>query len=369
MRSLDSIQKSDITDALKDIRKLHEQSNRYDAASMLVALLEGADCFDKADIKPEQRRFFCHAYLWRFLKRFLVDPQKIEIVMATFGMLQGFSELTNLTDRRNLYIEQACQTNEHVKPTWLSDNKRRQADNLRAEEDAYFDLIAENVIRTGRAGALGLFAEVLQELREKYPSDLPQEVPLTVPQYIQGASRQEEETSAAPSVSGERRLSKVQRLSILALAGSFLFLVAGVGLFWSAFQDDNTIQSISVMDSDITLYPGGFERLRISTAPADADQDTLECHSDSNPWITVAKTADWEDTNTWTESWSTIAASDWTETLPFSGKVSVMGGDANPVYVDVTVESPAYKQSSDTTDGSILGGSNDVADAGAPDTP
>ena len=56
------------------------------------------------------------------------------------------------------------------------------------------------------------------------------------------------------------------------------------------------------------------------------------------------------------------AEGDWEETLPYSGKVSVMGGEAIPVYIDVTVEEPAYK----TAGGSegLLSGSNDTSDAG-----
>jgi hypothetical protein len=55
------------------------------------------------------------------------------------------------------------------------------------------------------------------------------------------------------------------------------------------------------------------------------------------------------------------AEGDWEETLPYSGKVSVMGGEANPVYIDVTVEEPAYK----STDTELLAGGNDTSDAGA----
>ena len=98
------------------------------------------------------------------------------------------------------------------------------------------------------------------------------------------------------------------------------------------------------------------------TVPDDTDRGVIECHSDSNPWITATKTADWEDVNPWTEAWSVAAESDWGETLPYSGKVSVMGGEANPVYIDVTVEEPAYKTTGSSE--GLLSGSNATPDAG-----
>ena len=69
-----------------------------------------------------------------------------------------------------------------------------------------------------------------------------------------------------------------------------------------------------------------------------------------------------EDANPWTEAWSVAAEGDWGETLPYSGKVSVMGGEAIPVYIDVTVEEPAYK-SAGSAEG-LLSGSNDTSNAG-----
>ena len=170
---------------------------------------------------------------------------------------------------------------------------------------------------------------------------IPETADLPAPRYVKGASN--EEALVTQNSSEKKQQSKVQRLSILALACSFIFLVAGVSVFLTANQSDNTIQSLSVLNPDVTLYPGGYERLQIATVPDDTDRGVIECHSDSNPWITATKTADWEDANPWTEAWSVAAERDWKETLPFSGKVSVMGGEAIPVYIDVTVEEPAYK--------------------------
>ena len=357
MRSPDSSQKNEIIDALKDIRRINDKT---DAKVALVTLLEGESCFDQANPPPEQRPVFCNAYIQRILKQFLGDPKKIEIVLAIFAMLQGYDKLNKLTDRRNFYIEQACGTNENVRTTWLSDNKKRQADNLRAEEDAYFDRLAEKLLETGRTGKLGIFTEVLQELRAQYPDGIPESASLPVPRYVKGASV--EEISVTPDAPQKKRLDRVQRLSVLVLACSFIFLMAGVGVFFAVNQSDNTIQSLSVLNPDVTLYPGGYERLQIATVPDDTDRGVIECHSDSNPWITATKTADWEDANPWTEAWSVAAEGDWEETLPYSGKVSVMGGEANPVYIDVTVEEPAYKAAGSAE--GLLSGSNDTSNAG-----
>ena len=162
-------------------------------------------------------------------------------MLAVFAMLQGYDNLDRLTDRRNFYIEQACGTNENVRTTWLSDNKKRQADNLRAEEDAYFDRLAEKLLQTGHIGELGLFTEVLQDLRTQYPDGIPETADLPAPRYVKGASN--EEALVTQNSSEKKQQSKVQRLSILALACSFIFLVAGVSVFLAANQSDNTIQS------------------------------------------------------------------------------------------------------------------------------
>lgn len=357
MRSPDSIQKNDIIDALKDIRRINDKN---DAKVAFVTLLEGEDCFERANLPQEQRPVFCNAYIQRILKQFLGDPQKIEIMLAIFAMLQGCDKLNKLTDRRNFYIEQACGVNDNVRATWLSDDKRRQSDNLRAEEDLYFDRLAEKLLETGRAGKLGIFTEVLQELQAQYPDGIPKTAALPAPRYVKGAS--DEEALVAQNLSKKKRQSKAQRLSILALACSFIFLMAGVGVFIAANQSDNIIQSLSVLNPDITLYPGGYERLQIATVPDDTDRGVIECHSDSNPWITATKTSDWVDTNAWTEAWSVAAESDWQESLPYSGKVSVMGGEANPVYIDVTVKEPAYKAAGSAE--GLLSGSNDTSNAG-----
>lgn len=231
--------------------------------------------------------------------------------------------------------------------------------------------VAEKLMQAGRVGALGLFDNILASLQEKYPEGIPDKITPVTPKYIREKAATEtaavEESVTASSadtadVSKPKPVGKKWPLSACFLAASLLCLVASVGIFLTANQSDNTIQSLSVLNSDVTLYPGGYERLQIATVPDDTDRGVIECHSDSNPWITATKTADWEDANPWTEAWSVAAERDWKETLPFSGKVSVMGGEAIPVYIDVTVEEPAYK-SVGSAEG-LLSGSNDTSNAG-----
>ena len=52
MRSPRFYQKNDIIDALKDIRRINDKN---DAKVAFVTLLEGEDCFERANLPPEQR--------------------------------------------------------------------------------------------------------------------------------------------------------------------------------------------------------------------------------------------------------------------------------------------------------------------------
>ena len=65
MRSPDSIQKNDMIDALKDIRRINDKN---DAKVAFVTLLEGESCFDQANLPPEQRPRFLQCIYSAYLK-------------------------------------------------------------------------------------------------------------------------------------------------------------------------------------------------------------------------------------------------------------------------------------------------------------
>lgn len=366
-----------IKEALQEIRKQRTEGGRCERQRELIELLEGRDCCRGTEYSSEQLCFICDVCIRKLLNTYLFDPQKVEIVLAAFGMLEGCSVNTPYSKRHIWYIEQAFGVNEHITQSWYDEAQRGKDNNPRKkEDDSYFVTIAENLMQTGCVGTLGLFAEVVASLHKDYPAGIPTKIIPAAPKYIKGKTTTEvaavedsvtaqpddaDETHAAETTQ-HKSVGKARVLSICFLAASFLCLVASVGVFIAANHSENTLQSISVLNPDVTLYPGGYERLQIATVPDDTDRGILECHSDSNPLITATKTADWEDANSWTEAWSVAAESDWTEALPYTGKVSVMGGEANPIYVDVTVEEPAYK-TADSAAG-LLNGNNDTADSG-----
>lgn len=362
-----------IKEALQEIRKQRTEGGRCERQREFIELLEGRDCCRGTVYSTEQLCFICDAYIRKLLDTYLFDPQKVEIVLAAFGMLEGCSISEPYSRRHIWYINHAFGVNEYITQSWYDEAQRGKDNNPRKkEDDSYFVTIAENLMQTGRVGALGLFDSITTSLQKDYPEGIPAKITPATPKYIQKkktAQTAAVEDLVAASACDTADLPKKKPaagrkwpLSACFLAASLLCLVASVGMFLSANQNDNTIQSISVLNPDVTLYPGGYERLQIATVPDDTDRSVLECHSDSNPWITATKTADWVDTNAWTEAWSVAAERDWEETLPYSGKVSVMGGEATPVYIDVTVEEPAYKTESSAEE--LLSGSNDTSDAG-----
>lgn len=358
----------EIRAALQKIRNQTSITERGEAEREFIELLEGKGYQKDVKYTPEQLYFICDAYTKSILNTYLFDPQKVEIVLASFAMLAGSNLKTTYRERHIWYIKQAFGCNAEVTQSWFDETETGKANNLRKKEDnRYFKTIAENLLKTEKVGALGLFDEVVASLQAEYPNfpaGLPKELPLIAPRLTHEAQiepEQAKQTGAAPDSPNKKRVRKIQLLSIGSMLLFLVCLSASVGTFVFFQRSDNTIQSISVLDSEIMLYPGGYERLQIATVPDDTDRDALECHSDSNPWITATKTADWEDVNPWTEAWSVAAENDWGETLPYSGKVSVMGGEAIPVYIAVTVEEPAYKAAGGN---GLLNGSNDTPNAG-----
>ena len=361
-----------IKEALQEIRKQRTEGGRCERQRELIELLEGRDCCRRTEYSAEQLCFICDVYIRELLDTYLFDAQKVEIVLAAFGMLEGCSVNEPYSRRHIWYVNQAFGVNEYITQSWYDEAQRGKDNNPRKkEDDSYFVTVAEKLMQAGRVGALGLFDNILASLQEKYPEGIPDKITPVTPKYIREKAATETaavEESVTASLDGTADVSKPKPvgrkwlMSACFLAVSLLCLVVSAGIFLTANQSDNTIQSLSVLNPDVTLYPGGYERLQIATVPDDTDRGVIECHSDSNPWITATKTADWEDENPWTEAWSVAAERDWKETLPFSGKVSVMGGEAIPVYIDVTVEEPAYK-SAGSAEG-LLSGSNDTSNAG-----
>ncbi len=354
---------------LQKIRNQKSETERGEAEREFVELLEGKDYCKGRKYKAGEIYFICDAYIKSILNTYLFDPQKVEIVLASFAMLEGSSVKDAYRERHVQYIKRAFGYNEEITQSWFDKAEIGEAENLRKKEDnRYFKTIAQNLLKTEKVGSLGLFDEVVATLQAEYPefpSGIPEELPLIAPRFTRDAQEGQEKTEqkeTTPELPTAKRIKKIQLLSIFSMLLFLVCLSASVGTYLFFQNSDNTIQSLSVLNPDITLYPGGYERLQIATVPVDTDRGILECHSDSNPWITATKTADWEDTNPWTEAWSVAAESNWTEALPYTGKVSVMGGEAKPIYVDITVEEPAYKTAGKAN--RLLNGSNDTADAG-----
>ncbi len=357
----------DIYDALLDGRKPSRDLDQ------LIRALEGTDArglnhlhSSNAPMYLTDRQYdsFRKAYYIVTVQRYAL-PEAKEIILAAAGLLEGYDSILPDNSSDVIQARLRCYIRYSGINKTIGTLSKYERNKLNALADVLFYLYQEN--------KLSLCDDVFRYLGIQSPDDIPETITLPTPSYIKtttnAASQQNFDIQPASKVTEQeqpinvvtdidevepelkRKLNVTNWLSILCAALCVICLLS-ISVVNSILTDDGQIiQDIDVAQSQITLYPGGSERLKIYTVPEDADMDGLECHSDSNPLITADKSNDWVDTNPWTEAWRVAAEKNWTEIFPYNAKVSVMGGDAIPVYVDITVEQPSYIESTDVLTG------------------
>ncbi len=357
----------DIYDALLDGRK---PSGDLD---QLIKALEGVDARGLKHLHPsdtsnyltnKQYDAFRKAYYIVTVQRYALPDAK-EIILAAAGLLEGYDNI--LTDNSSDVIQ--TRLRRYLRCSGIN----KALGTLSKYERNKLNTLADVLSRLYQENKLSLCDDVFRYLGVQSPNDIPETITLPTPSYIKTTTNATSQQNSNIQSTGEdaepeqsttaitdideiepeqkRKLNATNWLSILCAVLCVICLIV-LPIINSILTDTSqVIQDIDVAQSQITLYPGGSERLKIYTAPEDADIDGLECHSDSNPLITADKSNDWVDTNPWTEAWRVAAEKNWTEIFPYNAKVSVMGGDAIPVYVDITVEQPSYIESADVLTG------------------
>ena len=172
-----------LLDTLKDLRK-----NR-DAAQDLVWELEGSVSVDRYKTlyheDLEQYQVFCEAYIIKLLSRFVSGRDNIEILLAAFGLLQGYEDIGSVNERRVLYADKAVNTNKQISSDWADPSS-----SLQKIEDRIIKKLVERLLAAiGQTSGepLGLAANVYIDLLERFPERLPAKYPMPQPSYLGGA--------------------------------------------------------------------------------------------------------------------------------------------------------------------------------------
>lgn len=129
-----------------------------------------------------QYQTFCEAYIIELINEGVFDKYKREILLASFGFLEGYYDL-DITERRSTYAEQGAGLNILVDPLW----KNPISSISDIEDNAIIELIKylnkKGVLDSEHIGKLGLASKVVDKLSKDYPNGLPEKYPLQNPQY------------------------------------------------------------------------------------------------------------------------------------------------------------------------------------------
>ena len=172
-----------LLDTLKDLRK-----NR-DAAQDLVWELEGSVSVDRYKTlyyeDLEQYQVFCEAYIIKLLSRFVSGRDNIEILLAAFGLLQGYENIGSVNERRVLYADKAVNTNKQISSDWADPSS-----SLQKIEDRIIKKLVERLltaISQASGEPLGFAANIYIDLLDRFPERLPAKYPMPQPSYLGGA--------------------------------------------------------------------------------------------------------------------------------------------------------------------------------------
>lgn len=340
---------------------------------------------------------FAARYMVAIIRDFVDNPVERDILLMSYGFLEGYVDAANLTERRKKYCQNVgIRHSDNDMPLaqyWSDINK-----NLFSKENAIITALTTRLETevARRGGQLGYIEQAADLLYNDYPAPnylsrngyrkCEQDgqtfyVPLSKSELQVIASSTKErkaemtgdnsgtkpessnpisdsppelnpEPQPAPVNEEKKNLvrSLMMRLrkypvsvwtSIICLAACVAIIILAAGLYQCFTQQSNVIQRISVSNSSVMLSPGEYAPLYISVCAEDPeldpDWDALQCRSSDAPLITTAKASDWAENRTWTTAWNVLAARDWAADLPYSGFVTVEGGKAEAVTVPVTV--------------------------------
>lgn len=147
----------------------------------LVEKLENKDDFARYS-NGYQYQTFCEAYIIELISVGVFDKYRREILLASFGLLEGYNEL-KIGQRRQKYFEQGIGANPLIDAAWetplssISDVE----DAAIAELIKYLD--GKEVFDDKYIGELNLAAEVVDKLSKEFPDGLPEKYPLQNPKY------------------------------------------------------------------------------------------------------------------------------------------------------------------------------------------
>lgn len=163
---------NDILDILKDIRR------HRDNVKELVKILEGITSIEGFHHSSDEYQTFCEAYTIYIIRKFASTEHEVEIVIAVYGMLQGYNDIKKLRDRREKYAKEAAGKNELISPDW--GNKESA---LSKVEKRILEEIADtlNALSDDGKKKLGLSTDVLEK---NFPNGLPKKLPLVCPKYV-----------------------------------------------------------------------------------------------------------------------------------------------------------------------------------------
>lgn len=165
---------NNILDTLKDIRR------HRDNVKELVKFLEGITSIEGFHHSSEEYQAFCEAYTIYILREYADTECEVEIVLAVYGMLQGYDDIETLGERRKKYAEEAAGKNELVSPDW--GYKKNAAGTLAKVDSRILEEVADklNVLSDKGKKKLGLVPDVLEKI---FPKGLPKKLPLVCPKY------------------------------------------------------------------------------------------------------------------------------------------------------------------------------------------
>ena len=164
-----------ILDTLKDIRR------HRDDVKELVKILEGITSIEGFHHSSDEYQAFCEAYTIYIIKRFAGNEHEVEIVLAVYGMLQGYDNIKALGNRRKEYANAAAGENELVSPDW--GHKKNAAGTLAKVDSRILEEVADKLNALSDEGRkkLGLATIVLEK---NFSNGLPKKLPLACPKYV-----------------------------------------------------------------------------------------------------------------------------------------------------------------------------------------
>lgn len=261
---------------------------------------------------------------------------KRDIFLMAIGLLKGFGQCKNIEERRLKFLQESNYIAVYKKGKYAScrENKitesiiENMVKDLRKAEDQVIAEIANKLYAQNDCNEYSASISKYYECEHKHKKRIPDSELPSLRHPGSNATSTPKGTGNEEKTCSEKEHTIREKLKryisfVLSLISALASFYTVLPIFIAIGQlNTPEIKKIHVFNDQITLQPGQSEKIEVAWYPNNADKDDLSCISDDPTIATVEDLI--------------VTAKKWQKGRDTT-KVSIGGGDAEKVEVDISV--------------------------------